>query len=66
MVRLHAEHDLTRQEHDDARGRINDLLGEVEKERDLKLKAKDISTWLAMEAAWDRAKIHALENEVSR
>jgi hypothetical protein len=33
MAGLHAKRDSARQEHDYARGRVNDLLGEVEMER---------------------------------
>jgi hypothetical protein len=62
---LHVEHELARQERDDARGWVNNLLGEVKKERDLKLKAEGVSTGLAVEVAWDKAKINALETEVS-
>jgi hypothetical protein len=66
MVGLRVERDSIWQEHDDARGWINDLLGEVEKEMELKLKSEDVSIGLTMEVALDKAKIHALETEVSR
>jgi hypothetical protein len=66
MVGLCVEHDLARQERDDARGQVNDLLGEVEKERGLKLKAEDVSAGLAMVVAWGKAKNHTLEIEVSQ
>jgi hypothetical protein len=56
MVGLPAEHDLTRQECDDTHGWVNDLLGEVEKERGLKLKAEGVSARLAMEVSWARQK----------
>jgi hypothetical protein len=36
------------QERDDARRRINDLLGEVEKERESKTEAENVSAGLAM------------------
>jgi hypothetical protein len=65
MAGLRVERDLARQESDDARGWVNNLLGEVKKERDLKLKAKGVSTELAVEVARDKAKINALEIEVS-
>jgi hypothetical protein len=32
----------------------------------LKLKAEDVSARLTVEVAWDKAKIHTLETEVSR
>jgi hypothetical protein len=60
------ERDLARQEHDDAHGRVNDLLSKVETERGLKLKAEDVSVGLAVEVTRDKAKIHTLETEVSR
>jgi hypothetical protein len=65
MVGLRVECDSTRQERDDSRGWVNDLLDEVKMERGLKLKAKDVSARHAMEVAWDRAKIHTLETKVS-
>jgi hypothetical protein len=65
VVGLHVEHDSTWQEHDDARGWVNDLLGEVKMERGLKLKAEDVSAGLVVEVARDKAKIHTLETEVS-
>jgi cell division protein FtsL len=66
MARLRVECDSARQERDDARGQVNDLLGEVEIERGLKLKAEDVSARLTMEVARDKAKIHTLETEVSQ
>jgi hypothetical protein len=51
VVGLRVERDSILQEHDDARGWINDLLGEVEKEMELKLKAEDVSAGLTMEVA---------------
>jgi hypothetical protein len=65
VVGLHVEHDSARQEHDDAHERVNDLLGEVETERGMKLKAKDVSAGLTMEVAWDKVRIHTLDTEVS-
>jgi hypothetical protein len=65
VVRLCAKRDSTWQEHDDARGRVNDLLGEVEKERGLKLKAEGVSAGLAVEVGRGKARIHTLETEVS-
>jgi hypothetical protein len=66
MVGLRVERDSVRQERDNTCGQVNDLLGEVERERDLKLKAKDVFVGLVMEVARDKAKIHTLEAEVSR
>jgi FtsZ-binding cell division protein ZapB len=66
VVRLRVECNSVRQERDNARGRVNDLLGEVEIERGLKLKAEDVSARLTMEVARDKAKIHTLETEVSQ
>jgi hypothetical protein len=66
MARLRAEHDSTRQERDDARGWVNDLLGEVQKERGLMLKVEGVSAGLAMKVGRGKARIHTLETEVSR
>jgi chromosome segregation ATPase len=63
---LRAECDSVRQERDVARGCVNDFLSKVEMERGLKLKAKDVSTELAMEVARCKAKLHTLEIEVSQ
>jgi hypothetical protein len=65
MARLYAEHDSTQQEWDDARGWVSNLLGKVEKERDLKLKAEGVSTGLAMEVDRGKVSIHTLETKVS-
>jgi G:T/U-mismatch repair DNA glycosylase len=53
-----------RQEHDDALWRISDLLGEVEKERESKTKAKNVSTGLAVQVSQHWARIQTLEAEV--
>jgi hypothetical protein len=65
MARLHVERNSTRQECDNARGRVNDLLGEVEKERGLKLKAEGVSAGLVVEVGRGKAKINTMETEVS-
>jgi hypothetical protein len=44
---------------------VNDLLGEVEKERGLKLKVEGVSMGLAVEVGQGKARIHTLETEVS-
>jgi hypothetical protein len=46
---LHTEHDSAHQERVDAHQQIDRLLCELEKERELKIKAKDMTAWLAME-----------------
>jgi hypothetical protein len=51
VVRLCAEHDLARQERADAHQWIDRLLGELEKERDLKIEVEDVATSLAVEVA---------------
>jgi hypothetical protein len=65
MVGLRAKRDSARQAHDDTHGWVHDLLGKVQKERDLKLKAEDVSIGLAVEVARGKTKIHTLEIEVS-
>jgi hypothetical protein len=59
------ERDSAQQEHDDAHGWVNELLGEVKMERGLKVKVEDVSVGLTVEVTWDKAKIHTLETEVS-
>jgi uncharacterized coiled-coil DUF342 family protein len=52
-----------RHEHDDAHQWINDLLGEVEKERESKIEAKNVSVGLAVQVGQHRARIQTLEAE---
>jgi hypothetical protein len=66
VARLCAERDSTQQEWDDAHGWVSNLLGKVEKERDLKLKVEGISIGLAMEVGRGKVSIHTLETKVSR
>jgi hypothetical protein len=51
LVGLHAEHDLACQERADAHQWIDHLLGELEKERELKIKVEDMATSLAIEVS---------------
>jgi hypothetical protein len=50
-----------RQECGNAHQWINDLLGEVEKERESKIEAKNVSARLAMQVGQHRARIQTLE-----
>jgi hypothetical protein len=62
---LCAERDSTWQECADTHRQINDLLGEVEKERELKIEAENVSVGLAVQVGQHRARVHALEAEAS-
>jgi chromosome segregation ATPase len=66
MAGLHAERDSARQECADAHRWINDLLGEVEKERESKIKVENMSVELTMQVGQPRARVQALEAEASR
>jgi predicted nucleic acid-binding Zn-ribbon protein len=53
-----------RQEHADVHQWINDLLGEVEKERESNIEAESMSARLAVQVGQHRARIQTLEAEV--
>jgi hypothetical protein len=65
MERLRSEHNTAHAEHDAAQLQIGSLQSELERQRNQKLEAESVSTRLAVELAWDRAKAQGLEKELA-